>query len=201
LSRLKDLRNGYGLLRFLNQDPHDTWKSRLQKILRGTSLVDRHADGLAIFTTCSNNYVSMASVLLRQRQAFPSECQFEVPEGLILVPKVIDRDVPRAIADLRGGIQGLQTDFTTAEEYAAALEGTIEALAAENRRLGHQYVRLASQNRRLRGAEEQMRAELLVLNKLLEQFPANQLATEHQEYQQQLAGLTNQLVRCAKIVR
>jgi chromosome segregation ATPase len=104
-------------------------------------------------------------------------------------------------------IQELQPDFTTAEEYAAALERTIEVLAAENRRLGPQYVHLASENRRLREAEEQMRAELLVLNKLLEQLPAmaeqtdreqrdherelndltNQLATEHQDRQQELA--------------
>ena len=145
---------------------------------------------------------------------FYLECEFEVPEGLILVPKVLDRDVPRAIADLRGRIQELQPDFTTAEEYAAALERTVEALAAENRRLGHQYVHLASENRRLRGAAEQMRAELLVLNQLLEQLPAmaeqtdrgrrdherelndltNKLTTEHQDRQQELADLTNQLV-------
>ena len=36
--------------------------TRIQEILRGTSLAQ--SKGLAIFTICSNNYVSMASILL-----------------------------------------------------------------------------------------------------------------------------------------
>jgi hypothetical protein len=36
-------------------------------------LVDRDADGLAIFTTCSDNYVSMASVLLASARRFHPE--------------------------------------------------------------------------------------------------------------------------------
>ena len=108
----------------------------------------------------------------------------------------------------------LEANFTTAEEYALSLERTAEALAAENRRLGHQITQMESENRRLRGGAEQMRAALLVFNRLLEtvhviaeqkdrqppqyeHHPAalnNEQVTESRSYEQELAGLRNQLV-------
>jgi chromosome segregation ATPase len=106
-----------------------------------------------------------------------------------------NRDVPPAIADPRGRIQELQTDFTTAEEYALALERTTEALAAENRQLGHRYAHLAAENRRLRGAAEQMRGELLAFNKLLDAVRAiaEQINRDRQSHGQELGGLSNEL--------
>jgi glycosyltransferase involved in cell wall biosynthesis len=47
--------------------------SRLQEILRGTSLPNQHALGLAIFTICSNNYVSMARVFIASVRRFHPE--------------------------------------------------------------------------------------------------------------------------------
>jgi FkbM family methyltransferase len=150
---------------------------------------------------------------------FYLEREFAAPEGLNLPPNVFDRFVPHAIADLQCQVQALQTNFTTAEEYALSLqtqveslrtkvqalqtnftaaeeyalslERTADALATENRRLGYQTAHLASENRRLRAAAEQMRAELLVFNKLLE--PLHAIA-ERRHHEQELAGLNNELV-------
>jgi glycosyltransferase involved in cell wall biosynthesis len=47
--------------------------SRLQEILRGTSLFSQQAQGLAIFTICSNNYVSMARVFVASYRRFHPE--------------------------------------------------------------------------------------------------------------------------------
>jgi glycosyltransferase involved in cell wall biosynthesis len=46
---------------------------RLQEILLGTSLVSHRCQGLAIFTICSNNYVSMAAILLASAKRFHPE--------------------------------------------------------------------------------------------------------------------------------
>lgn len=74
---------------------------------------------------------------------------------------------------------------SAAEAALAELQGQHDeamaaatALAAENRRLGHQQVHLASENRRLRSAAEQMRNEIHTLNRLLE--PLHTMA-EHME--------------------
>jgi len=97
------------------------------------------------------------------------------------------RECPSPAAD---SFHVLQTNFTTDHEYALSLECTAEALATENRRLGYQLDLLASENRRLRGAAEQMRAELLVFNKLLEPLHA----VAEQMDQQQLGCLSNQML-------
>ncbi len=107
-----------------------------------------------------------------------------------------NRDVPRGIGDPRDRIQELDTDFTTAEEYALALERTTEALAAENRRLGHRYAHLAAENRRLRQAAEQMREELLAFNKLLDSVrdAAEQINRDRQYQTPERSGLSNEPV-------
>ena len=69
-------------------------------------------------------------------------------------------------------VESVRTKCTTIEEYDLSLERTAEALAAENRRLGHEMAHLTAENRRLRKGAEQMRSELLLFNKLLESFQA-----------------------------
>jgi glycosyltransferase involved in cell wall biosynthesis len=46
---------------------------RLQEILLGTTLASPRCQGLAIFTICSNNYVSMAAILLASAKRFHPE--------------------------------------------------------------------------------------------------------------------------------
>jgi glycosyltransferase involved in cell wall biosynthesis len=88
--------------------------SRIQEILRGTSLAGRRAspaglNGLAIFTICSNDYVSMASILIASAKRFHSGATIYLcladallpnegfyPDGCVVVP-VADLD----ISDLR----------------------------------------------------------------------------------------------------
>jgi glycosyltransferase involved in cell wall biosynthesis len=80
--------------------------SRIQEILRGTSLANPHSEGLAIFTICSNNYVSMASILLASAKRFhsdatiylcladallPNECFY--PPGCVVIP-IENLDIP-----------------------------------------------------------------------------------------------------------
>jgi FkbM family methyltransferase len=95
---------------------------------------------------------------------FYLEGKLAAPEGLTLPPNVFDRFVPREIADLRAQAESLRTHYGEALRVA-------DALAIENQRL-------------LR-AGEQMRAELLVLNQLLEQLHTTQEA---------LAGANTKLV-------
>jgi FkbM family methyltransferase len=133
---------------------------------------------------------------------FYLEREFPAPEGLTLPPNVFDRFVPREIVDLRDEVESLRTNFTAAEEYASPLKTQLDealhaadALAVENRRVGHQTAHLASENRHLRAAAEQMRAELLRLNQLLEPLHAIGEQMERQRRQEkELAGLKNQLV-------
>jgi hypothetical protein len=103
---------------------------------------------------------------------------------------------PHAIACLRRQVQALQNNFMAAEEHALSLERTAKALAAENRRLGHQIAHLTSENRRLRGAAEQMRAELLVFNKLFEPLLTIPAPTERQprDHEREPVGLNNEPV-------
>ena len=135
---------------------------------------------------------------------FYLEHEFSAPEGLTLPPNVFDRFVPREIADLRGRAESLQTNFTAAEEYASSLQSQVsealraaDSLAVENRRVGHQSAHLASENRRLREAAEQMRAELMVLNRLLEPLHAigEQLERQRQHHEKELAWVKNELLR------
>jgi glycosyltransferase involved in cell wall biosynthesis len=98
----------------LNQDLHNLGKLRLQEILKGTTLADRHGaqsslgrrDGLAIFTICSNSYVSMAGVLLESAKRFHPEATIYLcladgllpdeglyPSGSAVVP-IEDLDIP-----------------------------------------------------------------------------------------------------------
>jgi FkbM family methyltransferase len=81
----------------------------------------------------------------------------------------------------------LQAKFSSAEDRALTLqrEGeealqAADALAVENRRIGHKSASLASENRRLSRSCEQMRSELLVLNQLLEPLHALAEQTEPQ---------------------
>jgi FkbM family methyltransferase len=135
---------------------------------------------------------------------FYLEHEFSAPEGLTLPPNVFDRFVPREIVDLRGRAESLQTNFTAAEEYASSLQSQLsealraaDSLAVENRRVGHQSAHLASENRRLREAAEQMRAELMVLNRLLEPLHAigEQLERQRQHHEKELAFVKNELLR------
>jgi chromosome segregation ATPase len=89
---------------------------------------------------------------------FYLERGFATPDGLTLSPNVFDRFVPREIADLRIQLESLQFNSKAAEECARVLR-----LQAAN---------LTSENRRLRRAGEQMRAELLALDQLLEPLHA-----------------------------
>jgi chromosome segregation ATPase len=66
-----------------------------------------------------------------------------------------------------------------------------DALAMENRRIGHQRAALNDENRRLRGASEQMRRELTVLNELLE--PLHILAEQQQPCYDESAELKRKL--------
>jgi polysaccharide pyruvyl transferase WcaK-like protein/glycosyltransferase involved in cell wall biosynthesis len=85
---------------------HLSSMSRIQEILRGTSLANPHAEGLAIFTICSNNYVSMAGVLLASAKRFHPEATLYLcladgllpnegfyPAGCVVVP-IEDLDIP-----------------------------------------------------------------------------------------------------------
>ena len=79
--------------------------SRIQEILRGTSLA-QPGEGLAIFTICSNNYISMAGVLLASAKRFHPEATIYLcladallpnegfyPAGCVVVP-IEDLDIP-----------------------------------------------------------------------------------------------------------
>jgi FkbM family methyltransferase len=84
-------------------------------------------------------------------------------------------------------ISSLGFKLSAAEDRALALQReceealhAIDALAVENRRIGHQRASLSSENRRLRGSSDQMRSELLVLNQLLEPLHALTEQTERQ---------------------
>ena len=62
--------------------------SHLDEILRGTALVSRQQQGLAVFTICSNNYISMARVLIASvRKYLPNAIMY-----LGLVDTLIDED-------------------------------------------------------------------------------------------------------------
>jgi glycosyltransferase involved in cell wall biosynthesis len=78
----------------------------MQEILRGTSLASHCSSGLAIFTICSNNYVSMASILLAGAKRFHSDATIYLcladallsnggfyPSGCVVVP-IEDLDIP-----------------------------------------------------------------------------------------------------------
>jgi glycosyltransferase involved in cell wall biosynthesis len=78
----------------------------MQEILRGTSLASDCSSGLAIFTICSNNYVSMASILLAGAKRFHSDATIYLcladaplpnegfyPDGCIVVP-IEDLEIP-----------------------------------------------------------------------------------------------------------
>jgi glycosyltransferase involved in cell wall biosynthesis len=80
--------------------------SRIQEILRGTSLASHNAEGLAIFTICSNNYVSMAGVLLASAKRFHPDATIYLcladallpnegfyPDGCVVVP-IEDLHIP-----------------------------------------------------------------------------------------------------------
>src|ERR1700744_2755951 len=80
--------------------------SRIQEILRGTSLPSQQALGLAIFTICSNNYVSMARGFIASARRFHPEATIYLfladavlpaegfcPEDFIAV-SVEDLDIP-----------------------------------------------------------------------------------------------------------
>src|SRR3984957_2319271 len=80
--------------------------SRSQEILRGTSLASHNAEGLAIFTICSNNYVSMAGVLLASAKRFHPDATIYLcladtllpnegfyPDGCVVVP-IEDLHIP-----------------------------------------------------------------------------------------------------------
>jgi FkbM family methyltransferase len=76
-------------------------------------------------------------------------------------------------------ISSLEAKLSAAEDRALTLqrEGeealhAADALAVENRRIGHQSASLSYENRRLLGSSDQMRSELLVLNQLLEPLHA-----------------------------
>jgi FkbM family methyltransferase len=120
---------------------------------------------------------------------FYLEQSFSEPDGLTLPPNVFDHYVPREIADLRDQVVSLCSNFKSAENYAHSLQATCgdlqnrydearraydnalkiaESLAGENRRLGQQVSNLTNENRRWRNAADQMRAEIAVLNRLLE---------------------------------
>jgi FkbM family methyltransferase len=108
----------------------------------------------------------------------------------------------REIADLRSQVESLRTNFTAAEEYTLSLRTHLDealraadALAVENRRIGHQTAHLTSENRRLYRAGEQMRTELLFLNQLLEPLHAMAEKMEQQRrcHENELAGAKNEL--------
>jgi FkbM family methyltransferase len=124
---------------------------------------------------------------------FYLERSFPLPEGLTLPPNVFDRFVSHQIADLREEVVSLHTSLSAAEDYNRSLLAEIEkqaaanalltsahekafqtagTLTAENRRQGLRLAQLEPENRRLRDATEQMRGEILTLNRLLEPLHA-----------------------------
>ena len=79
---------------------------RINEIIRGESLASRRSEGLAIFTICSNNYVSIASILLASARQFHSEATVYLcladallpnegfyPDGSVVVP-IADLGIP-----------------------------------------------------------------------------------------------------------
>ena len=99
------------------------------------------------------------------------------------------------IADLQSQVESLHTNCRAAEEYASSLKSELgealraaDALARENRRIGHQTADLNSENRRLRKAAQQMGRELLVLNKLLEPL-CERMERQRQHYENELERL------------
>lgn len=111
---------------------------------------------------------------------FYLERAFATPEGLTLPPNVFDRFVPRDVADLRIEVELLKINLNSAEEYADALR-----LQRDN---------LTFENRRLRRAVEQMRAELLALNQMLEP-----LHTMTEQLEQQKAELVASKARLTSV--
>jgi FkbM family methyltransferase len=149
---------------------------------------------------------------------FYLEQSFPEPPGLTLPPNVFDGFVPREIFDLREQVQSLRTEFASSEghahdlreqvqslrtEFASSeghahsLQAALAELASENRRLGQQASNLAKQNQRWRSAAEQMRAEITVLNRLLEPLHAvaEQMKHMRQGHERELQLLRTEMQR------
>jgi FkbM family methyltransferase len=143
---------------------------------------------------------------------FYLEQGFPLPEGLTLPPNVFDRFVSHQIADLREEVVSLHTSVTAAEDYNRSLLAEIEKQAAANalltsahekafqtagtltsekRRQGLRLAQLEPENRRLRDATEQMRGEILNLNRLLE--PLHAAAEEHERLRRDHAAELDRL--------
>jgi FkbM family methyltransferase len=104
---------------------------------------------------------------------FYMEREFAAAELPTLPPNVFDHFVLRETVDLRAQLKAIQIEFKRAEEYA-------HALVLENRRLGR--------------AGEQMRAELLTMNQLLEPLHAitEQVERQKEQLRQQKEQLRQQ---------
>jgi FkbM family methyltransferase len=107
------------------------------------------------------------------------EREFPDVEGLALPPNVFDHFLSREVIDLRAQMEALSISRMASEKNALSLQAQLEetlnvadSLAAENRRLGDKIVLLDLENQRLRSGAEQMRSELLDLEKTLEPFHA-----------------------------
>jgi hypothetical protein len=112
---------------------------------------------------------------------------------LTLPPNVFDHFLPREVIDLRAQVETLVASRKASEEYALSLQAQLvasrkaseeyalslqaqleealnvaDSLAAENRRLRDKIALLDLENRRQRSGAEQMRSELLNLQKSLE---------------------------------
>jgi FkbM family methyltransferase len=186
-----------------------------EKVLNGNDWEKFRPDVVVVEATYPESPVRRPTNILRSMEQrgyrrvhfdglndFYLEREFPAPEGLTLPPNVFDRFVPHQIADLREQVESLRTNFAAAQEYAFSLKAqvdealrTAEALAVENRRIGHQTAHLTSENRRLRGAAEQMRAELLVLNQLLEPLHAigEQMERQRLQHEKELAAVRGRL--------
>jgi FkbM family methyltransferase len=119
---------------------------------------------------------------------FYLEREFATPEGLTLPPNVFDRFVACEVVELRNQVASLQAAFTAVEDCARSLQ-------AENGRIGHENAHLSLENRRLSKSAEQMRAELLTLNRLLEPLHAmsEQLEQRDVELREVHARMSEQL--------
>ena len=135
---------------------------------------------------------------------FYVERDFSVPDGLTLPPNVFDYFVPREIADLRAQVTGMRNQAASLDEEIASLRAVyqdalraVESLAAENRRLGNQSLKLANESGRYRKVADQLRNELTVLNRWLEPMHAmhEQLERVRRHYAEELGLLRAEMSR------
>jgi FkbM family methyltransferase len=164
-------------------------------------------EGLTLPPNVFDHFVSREVVELRREHREAAEYAQSLENEL----KPLRTEVLEALH----AVVELRREHREAAEYAQSLENELkplrtevlealhaaDSLAVENRRLGDKIALLDFENRRLRGAAEQMRIELLDLQKLLEPSHARLESRLESIYNSRSWRITAPLRWCDNIIR